>query len=346
MNKNIKILFVGSFLSRSTGTKSVSEKLQILMQPFGVEILLFSKKKNQILRMFDIILAILFKGYDFAHIDVFSGRAFFITEVAARLLILKNKKLILNLRGGKLPEFHKDNSNRIKKVFLKADRIITPSNYLKFYFQDHGYAVEYLPNFIELEKFPYKNKREWSHTFLWIRAFAKIYNPVLAIETLHLLKNKYPDIILTMIGPDKGSLSTIKILIKKYNLEENINIVGPVQNKELINYYQSHSVYLNTTNYESFGVAVLEAAACGIPIVSTKVGELPYLWEHNQEILFIDDNDPASMADQVEKLFLDKELRDKLALRAYEKAKGYRWEKVKDKWLQLLKEVSNSKYSL
>jgi SAM-dependent methyltransferase len=86
-----------------------------------------------------------------------------------------------------------------------------------------------------------------------------------------LLKKNFPQISLTMIGPDKGILNEILLMIKELGLESNIKIIGPISNQELFKYYQSHSVYLNTTSYESFGVALVEAAACGIPIVSTNV---------------------------------------------------------------------------
>lgn len=330
-----KVLFIGTFLSKSTGTKSISEKLKLLLAPLGVEVLLVSQRKNQLLRMLDIIIAILLKKYDFAHVDVFSGRAFIITEISLKLLSLKKKKVILNLRGGKLPEFYLENSHRVKKVFLGSNRIITPSTYLKTFFSNIGYNLNYLPNFIHKEYFPLKNLQENNFKLLWVRAFTEIYNPAMAIEVIRSLAIDYPQIVLTMIGPDKGNLSIIRMLIKTYNLERNIHILGPIENNLLYKYYHSHYIYLNTTSYESFGVAVLEAASCGIPIISTRVGELPFLWEHQKDILFVEGKNSESMVKMVSLILNNAELATFISNNAHEKAKTFAWENIEPKWIEL-----------
>jgi glycosyltransferase involved in cell wall biosynthesis len=79
-----------------------------------------------------------------------------------------------------------------------------------------------------------------------------------------------------------------KTWLLNWALLEKITFTGPINNTELPAYYSSHSVFLNTTSYESFGMAVLEAAACGIPTVSTPVGEIPLLWKAGEEIMLTD----------------------------------------------------------
>lgn len=115
-----------------------------------------------------------------------------------------------------------------------------------------------------------------------------------------------------------------------------MEITGPVANTALYRYYQTHAVFLNTTSYESFGVAVLEAAACGIHIVSTKVGEIPLLWKDGEEILITSDWSPEVMAKEVIKVWDDEVLARKLSVNARRRAEQFDWNNVKKLWMEIL----------
>jgi glycosyltransferase involved in cell wall biosynthesis len=330
-------LFVGSFLSNKTGSKSVSEKLKKDLHKELINIILVSKIKNKILRLSEIIIGVLFYSYEKIHIDTFSGPAFRIAEIAIFFGKFRNKKIIITLHGGALPDFFKNgNQKRIKKIFKKADIVMSPSLYLQDFFKKNDLNVVYLPNSINIKSFPFDRGKIIPFSLLWVRAFTEIYNPELAVKTLKEVKKKFPLARLTMIGPDKGTLRRVILLIDKLNLTNSIDIVGPVDNSKLFKYYQTHNIYLNTTSYESYGLAVMEAASCGIPIVSTSVGELPYLWCSGVNIQLIDNLDEIKMAAVVNSLLSSNELCNKLSKNARLIAEKYDWALVKNKWIKLL----------
>jgi len=332
----IKLLMIGSFLSEKTGTKGISEKLMESLKNSDLKFIRASDKKNKIIRYWEIILKCIFSSYRTIHIDTFSGRAFKIAEIASSIGNFRRKRIIMTLRGGKLPEFYNKYPQRIKKALTKGDCIQTPSLYLKDFFAKQNIHLQYLPNSIELDRFPYDRNNVKPYTLLWVRAFSKVYNPDLAVRTLYEVQKVFPDTTLTMIGPDKGVLNEIRGLINELNLESSVNIIGPVKNENLYLYYQTHSVFLNTTSYESFGVAVLEAAACGIPIVSTKVGEIPFLWQHEKNMLLVENFEFSAFSYEVLRLFKSKELADRISKNARRKAENFNWETIKPKWIDLL----------
>jgi len=334
-NNSLNLLFIGSFMSIHSGSLCASEKLAGALRQNNIVSTLVSRKKNKIIRLIEIIIALFQSKAQCVHVDVYSGQAFIIAEVSSLICSLLKKKHILTLHGGALPEFFQNNQKRIKKVFNRANLILTPSQYLKHFFEDKGFKIQYIPNSIDLCDFPFDRSRIKPYSMLWVRAFDPIYNPRLAIETLFEVQKKYPEATLTMVGPDKGLLDAAKQLIKEKKLKNSVYTVGPVPNQELFSYYQSHEVFLNTTSYESFGVAVLEAASCGIPIVSTQVGEIPYMWKQGEEMLMVDDFEPEHFAEHVIKIFEDKELASLLSLNACKKAKTFDWEIIKPFWLNL-----------
>jgi len=333
----IKVLFVGNYLSKSKGTFGVSEQIAYSLSKDLFNVHLTSRRQNQALRLIEIIFNCLFRSYHKIQIDTFSGKAFLIAEVATFMAWVRGKNPILTLHGGKLPEFYQKNKKRIHRVFKQAKYIQTPSMYLQDFFVKNGFEVHYQPNPIALNNFPFSRKMVKPHTLLWVRAFTEIYNPDLAVRTLYEVRKKYPTTRLTMVGPDKGLLEQIKKLIHELNLTSCIEITGPVKNEELYTYYQTHEIFLNTTSYESFGVAVAEAASCGIPIVSTAVGELPYLYKHNENILLVNNFNEVTFSSEVIRLIESPDLAKELSINARKRVEAFDWELIKPNWIELLK---------
>ena len=106
------------------------------------------------------------------------------------------------------------------------------------------------------------------------------------------------------------------------SLTNNVKILGRIDHKELAHYYQSHEVYLNTTSYESFGVALLEAIASGIPVVTSAVGEISEVWVNQEEVLFSKSIHPEHFAEGIFHLLEQPDKASNMAKKAYEKSKN------------------------
>lgn len=333
------VLFVGSFLSNTKGTMGVAEKLKGQLES-DYCLYYASSRVNKFARLFDITLHLFFKKYDVLHCDVFSGQSFWVADFARRVALLRRKKVILNLRGGRLIDVLEVSSRR-RRILSNWGKsqlsIITPSRFLSKEIQRRwGLDIEIIPNFINLNKFPYLGAPRIGYRLLWVRSFKAIYQPQHAVQALAILLKSYKDVTLTMVGPDGGNLGEVERLIEDLGVKEKVKIVAKVSNEELYKYYHSHDVYLNTTSYESFGLAVLEAAACGIPIVSNRVGELPLMWESGSEIIFTDKQTGDSFARAIENLFQDRHALYDQQLAARLRASQYSWRQIGPMWQKLL----------
>jgi glycosyltransferase involved in cell wall biosynthesis len=332
-----KVLFAGTFLSNKTGSFGVTESLVEKLRPLAfMQCKLVSKYQNKILRILEISFASSFYSYEILHVDVFSGPAFLISEITTILARIRHKRIILTFHGGKLPEYFCSKHKRINRLKERAWHLQTPSLYLKEFFKKQGIELQYLPNSINLNLFQFDRSEIKTNSILWVRAFTEIYNPHLAIDILLEVHKTIPDASLTMVGPDKGLLDSTIDKIRKSKLEKFVRIVGPVRNEDLSNYYHSHHVYLNTTRYESFGMAVLEAAACGIPVVSSKVGEIPYLYSHERDILMVEDFDPSKFAVEIIRVIKTPDLAAEISSNARKLAEGFDWDRIKEQWIDIL----------
>ncbi|MBL7764906.1 MAG: glycosyltransferase family 4 protein [Chitinophagaceae bacterium] len=332
-----QFLFVGNFLQAHKSTVGISQKIcNWLKEEDQLIVKGVSNRKNQFFRFIDIVRSILTIRPKLIYADTYSDKAFLIAAVAVFCAKLIGSKINLTLRGGKLVEFYHKYPGIIGWVLRKADTLSSPSLFLVEKFGQLGFRVNYFPNPVRLDHFPFDRMNVKPHTLLWVRGFNAIYNPELAVRTLYEIRKKFPDARLTMIGPDGGLLANIKLLINSLNLNEAIDIPGPVPNEELFRYFQTHEVYLNTTSYESFGVAVVEAASCGIPIVSTNVGEIPYIWQHEKNILLVQDFQPESFAKQIDRILVDHELARQLSLSAQQISDSFSWTRLKPEWLKII----------
>src|SRR5262249_6851279 len=156
---------------------------------------------------------------------------------------------------------------------------------------------------------------------VWLRAFHGIYNPSLALKLEASLVADFPDIRLAMIGPDKGdgSLQRLQQLAAELGLADRITLHGRVPKAEVPDWLNRGNVFLNTSNMDNTPVSVLEAMACGLCIVSTNVGGIPYLLEHEHDALLVPSGDPAAMATAVRRILTEPGLAERLSRNARQK---------------------------
>lgn len=343
MTRIAKALIVGNFLSAIRGTHGICELLAEKLSQHGWQVTTTSSHDNRLVRILDMLKVTWQsrKAYDVASIDVFSGPSFLWAEAVSRLLRRLNKPFVLILRGGNLPEFSRKRHRRVKMLLQSASFVTTPSHYVASELSWARSDISVLPNAIDVEKYPFHCRKSPNPRFAWLRAFHSIYNPTIAAETVALLVEDFPEIQLTMFGPDKkdGSLQTLIDHIRETSISSHISIVGAIPKSEVPNRLAQHDIFLNTTTAESFGVAVMEAAALGMCIVTTNVGELPYIWAHEHDALLVPSSDPQAMADAVRRILTEPELAERLSRNARAKAEQFDWSNILPQWESLLTDV-------
>jgi len=131
----------------------------------------------------------------------------------------------------------------------------------------------------------------------------------------------FPKARLLMVG-DGVLFNTCQNLIKYYNLSDNIQLVGPKTPDDIRLLMQEsycflqHSVTAEDGNQEGTPVAVMEAALAGLPVISTKHAGIPDVIEHEKTGLLSDEHDVNDMAQNIIRIFRNKDLAFKLAQNA------------------------------
>ncbi len=90
---------------------------------------------------------------------------------------------------------------------------------------------------------------------------------------------------------------------------------------------------LNPSTVDNMPISILEAFASGVPVVSTDVGGVPFIAEHERTALLIPARAPERMAEAMIELLLDQDKAQRLSAAASEEVKQYAWPVIREKWL-------------
>ncbi len=173
--------------------------------------------------------------------------------------------------------------------------------------------VETLAFGIDLNKFKPKKTNDNSFIIGTIKMLEEVYGINYLIEAFNILLKKHTDINLKlMIVGDGPKLNEYKELTEEYGIQESVTFVGAVAAAEAVKYHNMMSVFVALSLSESFGVSILEAAACGIPSVVSNVGGLPEIVIDGKTGFIVEPRSPEQAAEAISKYITDPSLKDKM----------------------------------
>ncbi|MCH7730093.1 glycosyltransferase family 4 protein [Patescibacteria group bacterium] len=136
-------------------------------------------------------------------------------------------------------------------------------------------------------------------------------------------------------------------LLEEFENTKTIIRLGYVPDEDLVQIYNLATVYCQPSFYEGFGLSVLEAFACGTPVVAAKTQALVEIVEGaprrrgfaGQAALFADPNNPKEIAEKISELIKNKSLRIKMVNEGQETVKKFTWKKTAESTLEVYKEI-------
>ena len=331
------LLYIGNKLAHNGVNPTAIDTLGPLLEKEGFKISYASTKSNKIMRLLDMIQTTCFtRKVDYVLIDTYSTTNFWYAFVVSRICYLRNLRYIPILHGGNLPNRWLTNPKSCRLLFHQAYRNVCPSPYLFQVFEELVCPnLVLIPNALEGSHYIFKERTAIEPKLLWVRAFAKLYNPMMAVNVFGQLVKEFPAAELCMVGPDKdGSLEKTKQLAESLGLK--VTFLGQLSKNEWWLLSEQYDIFLNTTHFDNMPVSVIEAMSLGLGIVSTDVGGIPFLIEASKEGLLVADNDVQGMCNAIKFLLKNPLAFVDITKKARDKAACFEWERVKEKWLTIL----------
>lgn len=156
------------------------------------------------------------------------------------------------------------------------------------------------------------------------------------IKAFNIIRNNGKNIELIIAG--RGDYhEELKNLVKKMSIDSNsIKIYKNITEQEKISLLQKGWIYAITSMKEGWGISIIEANACGTPIIAYRVSGLKDAVKNGQTGLLVKNGDIKELANTIEMLLSNTELREKLTNNTTEWAKKFDWNKSSEEFLNLI----------
>lgn len=148
------------------------------------------------------------------------------------------------------------------------------------------------------------------------------------------------DHILVLAGPRGWQHEPIFDLIRQLGLEGAVMFPGFVPDDDLPLWYSSATVFAFPSRYEGFGLPLLEAMACGTPVVSSNASSLPEVV--GDAGLLVDPSDAEGLSGSLRRLLEDEALRSSLSAAGRARAQTFSWRRTASETVQVYREVLGS----
>jgi glycosyltransferase involved in cell wall biosynthesis len=281
------------------------------------------------------------KNAEISHIFSASYSSFLLAPLPAWIVArLHGKKTLINYRSGEARD-HLQRSRIARAVLAKTDRLVVPSGYLVDVFREFGLHAEVVPNIVDLSQFCYRLRQALRPHLVCTRGFHPYYCIDVAVQAFAEVQQQFPEARLDLVG--QGPLEgEIRNLVRKLNLKH-VNFTGVASRQEIGRFYDQADIFINASRLDNMPVSIIEAFACGTPVVTTAPESIRYLVEHERTGLLSEPGDAHALAKNVIRLLQDPELATRLSLQAHEESRRYRWHAVREQWLDVYRSMACEK---
>lgn len=229
---------------------------------------------------------------------------------------------------------------KLYPIFYKNIRIITISDSSKKEIVESGFSdtnVKVIPmgsNSKIINSIP---KKEKDNTLIFISRLSKTKGVVDAIEAVKILKNKFPNINLWVIGRgDQSFINELESLVKNLKLEQNIRFFDFVSEEKKEELLTRAHILIAPSVKEGWGLTVHEAGARATPAVVYDVPGLRDIVENNINGLICSENNPQNLALKITEIFENNDLYQVLQKGAIQKRREHTWDRTAEIFLEFV----------
>lgn len=281
---------------------------------------------------------------DAMHVLANSGWAWHLFAAPAVWIArLRNVPVIVNYRGGEAEAFMRGAPKHVWTTLRMAKALVAPSPFLQRVFRGLGFEPITVPNFVDLDRFVPGNPRDFGDAphLVVTRNLEAIYDIATALRAFAVIKGTYPNARMSIagIGPERTGLEA---LAAELGIDDAVAFLGRIDGAQMPALYASADCMLNPSRVDNMPNAILEAFACGVPVVSTDAGGIPDMVEDRHSALLVPVEDPGAMAAQAIRVLSDRRLAATLRSNGLQAVAQYSWSVIRDRWQQVYRDVAGN----
>jgi glycosyltransferase involved in cell wall biosynthesis len=295
----------------------------------------FSKKigKNVLFSIYlNIFIQRLISKYnlDVIHFHAGAGGIFVLKKLKSKTFVTTHTNNYM-FQYKRLGKFSKRLLSPLEKcTYQIADRILSVSSYVKKNlindYQMPRFKIRVVPNGVNAGTFyPISNYFHNMKDVLYVGRIDKRKGIEFLIDAVERLITDHPSIRLIVVG--KGAyVKEVKAYIQDKAVRNHIVFLGWKDSRSLNQLYNRATVYVMPSIVEGFGMTLLEAMACGCPVIATDSGGAVDIIQHNYNGLLVSYGDAAQLAVSIDRLTTDETRRNRLKQNGLATIQNFSWE--------------------
>jgi len=349
MSKKKAVLILGVFVDETARIKNIrtaEDRIAAMFRNNGVPVITSSAAAGKAKRFADTVSTLIAqrKNYDIAIVPLFgTWPSFLWQEIITRLLKFFNKKIILGIHGGSIPERIDKGAQRFYTAMKRADILFAPSTYFSSLFKNKGFDIRVIENPVDLSAYTFCIKEKIRPRIIWMRAFTDVYNPFMAVRVAKRLAEKYTEFEMIMAGKEGLLSDAVKTMAKDFGLNDKIVFPGYISMRQKQQYAAEYDIYICTNKIDNTPVSLTEFMQFGLPIVSVNTGGIPYMIEDGTNGLLVNADDDEAMFQKINTLINNHSFAQTIITNAYTYVQQYSETNVMKKWNAVLNERGNTK---
>lgn len=348
MKQQQAVLILGLFVDASSPKQNIrtaEDRIAAMFRNNNIPVITSSTAAGRTKRLIDSISILITKRneYTIAIVPLFgTWPSFLWQEIVTRILRMLNKKIVLGIHGGSIPERIDKGAKRFYTAMKRADMLFAPSAYFSSMFNENGFNVQIIENPVDLSAYKFCVKEKIRPRIIWMRAFTDIYNPLMAVRVAKRLAEKYNDFEMVMAGKEGPLYNAVKKLTQEFGLTNKILFPGYISMEQKQAYANTYDIYICTNKIDNTPVSLTEFMQFGLPVISVNTGGIPYMIEDGVNGLLVNADDDGAMAEKINMLIDNQPLAQLIITNAYNYAQQYDDTNVIKKWKEILSELNNA----
>ncbi len=285
------------------------------------------------------LLLVKLPRFDVVHIFSASYFSFLLAPTPALLIAkLYGKATLLNYHSGEAEDHLRRWPTAIKTLKL-ANRLIVPSPYLVEIFARFGLSAAAIANLVDLSQFRFRARTELAPVLLSNRNFEAHYNVDGVLRAFALVQRELPEsrLIVAGYGSERARLEQLADELSLTGVE----FVGKVEPQNMAALYDQADLFINASKIDNQPLSILEAFACGLPVVTTRAGGITCMVTDGETGLLTECGDEEALAAGVVRLLTDRGLATMLIRNARREVEKYDWQATRADWLAVYRELAN-----
>lgn len=272
--------------------------------------------------------------YDVIHIFSASYLSFLLSPTPAILIgKLYGRKLLLNYHSGEASDHLQRWSRTAIPAIRMVDEVIVPSDYLVKVFAEFGLVAKPIYNIIDTSVFRFRVREPLQPRFFSNRNFESHYGVDVVLKAFGIVQQVVPEASLVVVG-DGSQRDYLRQLAAELQLR-NVEFTGRVEHEHAASLYDNSDIFMNGSSIDNQPLSILEAFACGLPVVTTNAGGIPFMVDHEVNALVSATGNEKELAANCLRLLNDPALAARLIENGLTECEKYDWKSLHQQWVNV-----------